>query len=93
MKLFEGWTDQEKKDWLMQEPDDCDISAGGPPRFFMSVKYMVSIFALWAIRQSPYVMPDRLTSACEHFDKRLREEFKEHLKIKNDWIGGLTREQ
>lgn len=60
--------------------------------FFIPVKTVTSLFAKWAIQQSPYTVPDDLEKAILKFHARIEEAFQENLCMNNEWLQNIPRQ-
>lgn len=54
-------------------------------RILISLDQVIGHFAMWAIRQSPYNIPENLETACEKLRYELEPTFIDEF-IKVDWI-------
>ena len=57
-------------------------------RFFIPIKTVTACFAKWAVKQSPYRVPDNLERAVGKFHEFIEQEFAEYICLQNEWIDG-----
>ena len=61
--------------------------------FLISIKDVSAIFAKWAIKQSPYIVPNGLSEKTVLFTKKFQEQFQDYIinnQFMNAWIENIS---